>query len=363
VIALLALACQTAPSDADTGTAPFDPVASYGAPGPWAVGHTTTAVTYTEPDGSARTLRLALWWPTDDTSGTPGRYWNNLVPAPNVWEDASVAPGPFPLAVFSHGHQGYAENSSFLTEHLASHGWVVAAPDHTGNTSLDGADRTTDIYAQRPRDLSAVLDHLEGRTDPLGAALDRAGGLHAVAIGHSFGGYTVFAAMGGTYDEAALACPDPTTAFCSTMTPAAADVFRAGFADPRFTRAIAMAPGDADLFGAGATAVDAPVFLLGGTLDPGGDGQPYWDAMGADARHLRLVLTGAGHQSFTDYSGVLEDFDGLLDPTEGFRLIEVYTLAWALAAVGDDRGASILDGSTAVGAAAVLTPGGTTGAR
>jgi predicted dienelactone hydrolase len=355
VIALLALACQESPPDADTGVEPVDLVATYGAPGPWAVGHTTTAVTYTEPNGSARTLRLALWWPTDDTAGVPGRYWNDVIPAPDVWEDASVAPGPFPLAVFSHGHQGYAENSSFLTEHLASHGWVVAAPDHTGNTSLDGADRTTAIYAQRPRDLSAVLDHLEGRTDPLGAALARADGLQAVAIGHSFGGYTVFAAIGAAYDDAALACPDPTTAFCSAMTPEAAADFRAGFADPRFTRAIAMAAGDADLFGPGAAAVTAPVFLQGGSLDPGGDSQPYWDAIGADPRHLRLVLTGAGHQSFTDYAGILEDFDGLLDPAEGFRLIEVYALAWASAAMGDDRGASILDGSVPVGSAAVLT--------
>ena len=45
------------------------------------------------------------------------------VPAPN--DD-----GPFPLVLFSHGLGGFATQSSFLTTHLASWGFVVVAPEH-----------------------------------------------------------------------------------------------------------------------------------------------------------------------------------------------------------------------------------------
>ena len=41
---------------------------------------------------------------------------------------------PCPLVVFSHGNSGLRRQSTFLTTHLASWGFVVAAPDHTGNT-------------------------------------------------------------------------------------------------------------------------------------------------------------------------------------------------------------------------------------
>ncbi len=45
------------------------------------------------------------------------------------------AAGDFPLVIYSHGNGGLRYVSAFLTEHLASHGFVVMAPDHTGNTA------------------------------------------------------------------------------------------------------------------------------------------------------------------------------------------------------------------------------------
>ena len=47
----------------------------------------------------------------------------------------TVAQGRFPLVVFSHGYGGLRTQSSFLTAHLASWGFVVAAPDHLTVTS------------------------------------------------------------------------------------------------------------------------------------------------------------------------------------------------------------------------------------
>lgn len=41
-----------------------------------------------------------------------------------------VASGRFPLVIFSHGFAGFNTQSTFLTSHLASWGFIVAAPNH-----------------------------------------------------------------------------------------------------------------------------------------------------------------------------------------------------------------------------------------
>lgn len=186
----LLLAC--ADKSADDSAAPVDLVASLASPGPYQVGYHSEEISYPDTvSGADRALRLTMWYPTEDTSGADAEY---LVPQedPGAWQDAGPADGPFPLVIFSHGHQGFAENSSFLMEHLASHGYAVVAPDHTDNTTFDGSSRDTAIYSQRPLDLSAVLEHLEtvSGDHPLAGRLD---GGPVLAIGHSFGGYTVFA--------------------------------------------------------------------------------------------------------------------------------------------------------------------------
>jgi predicted dienelactone hydrolase len=90
------------------------------------------------------------------------------------------------------------QQSTFLMTHLASWGFVVAAPDHLGNTfddmirlESDEARREAHLRArrQRPGDLHAVLRALldEGAGENLLPPLDptRVG-----VLGHSFGGWT-----------------------------------------------------------------------------------------------------------------------------------------------------------------------------
>jgi predicted dienelactone hydrolase len=249
------------------------------------------------------------------------------------------------VVLYSHGHQGYAEASSFLAEHLASHGYVVAAPDHTGNTTFDGADRETEIYLRRPRDLSAALDALPDELDVDADA--------AVVTGHSFGGYTALALAGAAYDPAGLAaCTPDTSSFCSTLSETLSSAFLQGLGDTRIVSAVSMAAGDFGLFGAdGVGSVDVPVLLLTGELDSD-DGDAYWSALrgGADRR---VDIVGAGHQAFTDFSGVLPD-GGTIAPEEGFRVVRAYTLAGVRAGFGDASVAPVLDGERTVSEAAVL---------
>lgn len=60
------------------------------------------------------------------------------------WVDAPLATGAsaFPVVVMSHGDAGSRYNMETVSEYLASHGYVVIAPEHTGNSpySMTGSD-------------------------------------------------------------------------------------------------------------------------------------------------------------------------------------------------------------------------------
>ena len=310
--------------------AELDLLSALRGPGPWSVGYGTEELTWQAPDGP-RALRVALWYPTDATSGEPVRN-NGLLEGDGVRGGAEPADGTFPLHVYSHGHQGFAEASAFLFEHFASHGVLVAAPDHTGNTTFDSPDRQTPIYVQRPGDVSAVLDHaldppaghpFAGRADPG----------RVTASGHSFGGYTLHALGGATYDEALIVqclSGEDTSAYCTGMDEGWAEALRGGFRDDRIRALLSMAPGDYRLFGApGLAQIGAPILHMTGSLDPqtGADAEPIWAALqGGEAR--RLSITGGGHMTFTDFSGVLESIEGLMPADEGFDIVRAYGLGW-----------------------------------
>lgn len=356
---LIFAACHRDPADS-APPADEDIVETVTAPGPYAVGYRESALGYPDPAGDGETeraLRLALWYPTTDTDGLEVRYMGAFE-APNVLGDATVAAGSFPLVVFSHGHQGYAENSAFLMEHLASHGFVVAAPDHTDNTLLDGPDRATAIYYQRPLDLSAVLDHLQGGGEP--ALVGHLSDDPISLFGHSFGGYTAFAAGGAAYDTETLAagCADGTGSetVCSDWSDEAEARFAAGFLDDRFASLVPMAPGDSKLFGAGVAEVAVPVFLMNGALDgaTASDGEPYWAAL-QRGEDRRLIIAGGAHDVFTDFSGLLDPVEGQISAEEGCRIVNAYGLSWAWRTLGDDRAAEILDGQRSVSGYAELS--------
>ncbi len=86
----------------------------------------------------------------------------------DAYEDAEPLAGAHPVVVFSHGFAGFAEQSVDITTHLASRGWIVAAPNHV-ERSLDGllgdaADEVTGD-ADDPEVLAATLDWLTARND------------------------------------------------------------------------------------------------------------------------------------------------------------------------------------------------------
>jgi predicted dienelactone hydrolase len=113
----------------------------------------------------------------------------------------------YPLMVLSHGNTSSAQSLDWLGYYLASHGYVVAAVDHHGNTAAEeGGPIPQGLVAEweRPRDLSVLIDKMLG--DPLfGPRIDaeRIG-----AAGHSSGGATVLELAGAIFD------PNQIKAFC-----------------------------------------------------------------------------------------------------------------------------------------------------
>lgn len=154
------------------------------------------------PVGYEANGNLAIWYPS---SGEPAPY-----PYSDQLAGSVVLNGPpregekFPLVVFSHGFRGCKTQSVYLTEELARHGYVVAAPDHAdASCGGDGGEEapgfrdpeswTDQTHIGRRDDIRALIDKL--LADPVFGPLIDASKI--AGAGHSLGGYTMFALAGG----------------------------------------------------------------------------------------------------------------------------------------------------------------------
>ena len=116
--------------------------------------------------------------------------------------DAAVHPGTYPLIIFSHHSSGHRRSATFLCTHLASHGYVVAALDHSevlapelraqqGETAEQKLVRWNAVIASRVPDALFLLNHMLSSAWTSEAVLDAA---RIGIAGHSFGGWTALAA-------------------------------------------------------------------------------------------------------------------------------------------------------------------------
>ena len=309
--------------------------------GPYHVGYRTMTFTYDAVGhDDPRPIKLSVWYPTEESSGEAASYLG-LLDDELAFRDASLAPSVYgdhyPVHIHSHGHQGFAGSSNFLMRHFASHGWVVAAPDHTGNTLVDNIEpRPPWMYAVRPADISASLNHLENLPveDPLQGKLrtDR-----VVMSGHSFGGYTSFVSAGASFDEPkiqALCTDDP----CSDDTLTA---FAEGVRDGRVVAAVPMAAGNRDMFGEnGYGELDCPVMYMTGSIDHPNLNEAVWAGLeGTDS--IRVDIEGGCHQLFG--LGACHE----ISDEEGFAIVQGYVLAFARRYILDDSGvAGLLNGES-----------------
>jgi dienelactone hydrolase len=171
----------------------YDPFA----PGSLPVGvRTARTIDHTRQE---RNLPFEWWYPAVDQPR------DTHVSIGTELRNAKVREGRYPLVLYSHTSNGYRRQSTFLCTHLASHGYVVAAADHVGNTVVELEERNRRIAAGNPLspeerealiqriiadrvpDIRCLLSHLLSRL-PNHVDSERVG-----LVGWSFGGWSVLA--------------------------------------------------------------------------------------------------------------------------------------------------------------------------
>jgi predicted dienelactone hydrolase len=230
-------------------------------------------------------LKFEYWYPSSDEGVDKVVY--DSVYAGNAYKDVSPdCSSTRPVLMFSHGNAGIRWQSPFFVEHLASHGYVVAAPDHTYNTLFDyDDDHFLEVVERRPQDLADVFEWLVAQSadasSPLYGCVDSEAG-YAVA-GHSFGGYTAFAAAGALVN-----------AYSTDE--------QFDYGDERVWASIPMAPWDVGYaLTDGTVAIEIPVMVLTGDRDtstPLGMVTGLYDALSVEPRYFGR-FTRAGHYSFS----------------------------------------------------------------
>jgi dienelactone hydrolase len=202
VVALATLGL-VAPATAGAASEGRKPVARFAARGPYPVGVTTLRIGDRD---------VEVWYPST-RSATKGQHkdvyeiadWlpqglQDLLERQNVeapfttdaYRDvAGSRKGPFPLVLFSHGFAGWRDQSTFLTTHIASWGFVVASPDFLERGL--GAQLGAPVATPRTEDdvldatVTAVRAASEARRGPLHGTVRKG----RIAItGHSAGGRT-----------------------------------------------------------------------------------------------------------------------------------------------------------------------------
>ena len=189
-----------------------------------------------------------------------------------------------PVVVISHGLGSDRTTFRYLAEHLASHGFAVAVPEHPGSNAqqfqalISGTVSEVAApseFVDRPLDISYLLDDLtrRARSDPRYSRLN----LEQVGVlGQSFGGYTVLALAGAAINFEQLQKDCGVQALDSTLNLSVLLQCRANalprlsynLQDPRVKAIVAINPVDSAVVGqAGFEQISIPTMMVAGSAD------------------------------------------------------------------------------------------------
>lgn len=255
--------------------------APYAAPGPYPAGVTTIdmngaplEVWYPAEPGSEAGLRrdaydMRDWLPPEAAMLIADA--DAPLHVTSAWRDLPVAAGvQAPLVLFSHGLAGYRSQSTFMTAHLASWGFIVASPEHVerGLTAvLQGNLPMRDDAPDMLRDVRAFMPSVPRFMGVLDA--DR-----VASSGHSM----------GTLASRVLAEDEGVDAWVALA--------GAGF---------------------GVGPEDRPALVMGGTTDLLANPNAVANAYAQQPGVRRLVsIQDAGHLAFSDICAIGRDRGGVL---------------------------------------------------
>ncbi len=163
-----------------------------------------------------RDLKVEIWYPADADLNATIEYPEVMGQSPDTTRpiipftflgratrDAKPKKGtsPYPLVIISHGYTGSRYLMTYLTENLASKGYVVAAIEHKESTFTDAGPFPATLYF-RPIDIVFTLDQIDARSkagsDSFLAGLADAS--NTAIVGYSMGGYGVLNVGGAGYN-------------------------------------------------------------------------------------------------------------------------------------------------------------------
>ena len=272
---------------------------SFAKRGPYAVGQATLALTTNKSP-------VEVWYPATKSSvkGKKQAAYDVVDWLPPVFSvpagasvtypsggvrGVAVAPGRFPLVVFSHGFAGFRDQSTFLTSWLASWGFVVAAPDHPNRDLTAVLGFTSTSSDADIADLRATLDLMKIKTKARASRFfGHVDTTRVGAVGHSAGGSAV-------------------EAWAAT--------------DRRVTTFVGLAGASAGALGQGKGGARTklptqPGLLMAGSSDTVIPPARIGAAYNALRHSKRLVVVGGGHHAFSDLCEVGAADGGLLAVAE-----------------------------------------------
>jgi predicted dienelactone hydrolase len=167
-----------------------------------------------------RKLKIEVWYPAnisteqkewvvyDEVMGSSNDPKRPLIPFTfngRAARDAKPlsSAGKFPLVIVSHGYLGSRLLLTYLTENLASKGYIVVAIDHTESTFRDAAAFPSTLL-NRSKDVLFVLNQMAefGKNREFLSGLVDAD--NTGLIGYSMGGYGVLNVAGAGYSDNSL---------------------------------------------------------------------------------------------------------------------------------------------------------------
>lgn len=185
---------------------------------------------------------------------------------------------PAPVIVISHGLGTDSSNFRYLANHLASYGFAVVVPNHSGNDTANSSTVAAE-FIDRPLDVKYILNELEkaNKSD------SRFGGLlnlqQVGVLGQSLGGYTALALAGAEINFAQLRkdCQPEILQDtwnislllqCRALSLNQQSVSEINLRDERVKAAIAINPITSSIFGkTGLSQIQTPVMLVGSSDD------------------------------------------------------------------------------------------------
>ena len=352
----------------------------YGARGPHVVGTQDLVI-----DGETP-LVVTVWYPTLNDEGAEEAIMYPYETNPDMLQGMAptvagraisnapydLSAGPYPLVILSHGYSLGRTAYAWLAEHLASHGFVVIAPQH-----YEQVDETLGDFWRgaitRPQEVLTVLDYVDEQVTS-GGTLEALIDTDLVAvIGHSYGGYTSLAMAGARFDiegmealcETAHDAGDPNAWLCDLIVLHVADMAELagldsipddlwpGWGDPRVDAIVSMA-GDAYFFGqTGLAEITVPVMALGGTGDTGTPymwgTHPTYEYVSSPTK-ARVAFANAEHMIFGATCEALPWFaeigfyaycsDPVWDVNRTHDLVNHFAMAFLLAELTQDTDAA-----------------------